>query len=97
MDGPHERARLLIQEYLKESLGRISFWQGYSFAQTSYAKWAATELLKCLDEKQTTPPLIVIEEFRDKMNRFSCMNRNTSYVFSVAYDMAGDIIDQLLT
>lgn len=70
--------------------------RGYDFAQESYSRWAAKELIACLEKNPTTPPLLVIEEFRDKMDRYACQNKDSSYIFSVAYDMAEYIIDLLL-
>ncbi len=96
MDGPHKQVIRIVQEYLDESLTKISFWQGYSLAQSSYSRWAATELLKILQDKENIPPLIILEDFKSQMDNYACMNRASSYIFSVAYDMAECIIDQLL-
>lgn len=40
---------------------------------------------------------MIIEEFRDQMDRYSTMNVRTSYPFSCAKDMAEWIIDLLIT
>lgn len=96
MNKPYDSAVLVIQEYLQNSLEHISLMRGYSFAQISYSRWAAMELLKYLKEREALPPLVVIEEFQDKMDKWSCMSRKSGYVFSVACDMAQNIIDQLL-
>lgn len=86
----------IIQDYLTIYLGTVSKWHGYSFKQESYSRWAAEELMASL-KKETTPPLILIEEFRDKMDKYSCLNPSTSFIFSVAKDTAECIIDLLLS
>lgn len=50
-----------------------------------------------LNKRKNTPPLIIIERFRDQMDDYSCRNIHTSYMFSVAKDMAEWIIDLLIT
>lgn len=63
----------------------------------SYLRWAVDEILVLLENSNDTPPLLVIEEFRDKMDRYSCLNSRTSYVFSCAKDTAEWIIDLLIS
>ena len=87
----------IIQDYLRIYLGTVSKWYGYSFKQESYSRWAAEELMERLKKETTTPPLILIEEFRDKMDKYSCLNPSTSFIFSVAKDTAECIIDLLLS
>ena len=38
-----------------------------------------------------------IENFRDKMDEYSCVNLKTSYIFSCAKDIAEWIIDLLIS
>ena len=70
--------------------------KGYVFLQESYTRWAAEELLKDILENESVDPVIVVESFRKKVDRYSTMNTNTSYMFSVAYDVATNILDILL-
>lgn len=64
--------------------------------QRSYSEWAMNEIIERLSQNSRTPPLMVIEEFRDQMNDFSCINPITSYIFSCAKDTAEWIIDLLI-
>nr|DAJ79347.1 MAG TPA: hypothetical protein [Caudoviricetes sp.] len=68
---------------------------GYGFRQKSYSRWAGRELLLLLEKNTDKPPLILIEEFRDKMDDLSCISKN-GYIFSCAKDMAEFVIDLLI-
>lgn len=92
-----DRAIETVRYCLKQTLTTTAKWRGYSLAQESYSRWAAREILVRLIKNNTTPPLIVIEQFRDQMDDYSCRNLHTSYMFSVAKDMAEWIIDLLIT
>lgn len=95
MNSANQRAIYTVRYCLRQSK-RISNYRGYSLEQESYNRWAARELLSRLEKDRVTPPLILIEEFRDQMDDYSCVNIRTSYVFSCAKDMAEWIIDLLL-
>ena len=69
---------------------------GYNFQQKSYSRWAGRELLALLEKNADRPPLILIEEFRDKLDAYSCVNKDTSYAFSCAKDMTEWVIDLLI-
>lgn len=73
------------------------YQQERNLEQESYSRWAINEILTLLENSDNTPPLIVIEQFRDKMDRYSCINPRTSYVFSCAKDIAEWIIDLLIS
>lgn len=72
------------------------YWRSSEFAQWSYAKTAAKEVLESLRKDTDTPPLVVIEEYRDKMNDYACLKPMWSIMYSVAADIAEDIIDELI-
>ena len=92
-DNAISTVRHCINSLLNEDVNK----RGYSLAQESYSKWAARELLIRLEKNKGRPPLMIIEEFRDQMDRYSTMNVRTSYPFSCAKDMAEWIIDLLIT
>lgn len=91
------RAIETVRHCLRGSLTATAKRRNYSLLQESYSKWAAREILVRLIKEKETPPLVVIEQFRDKMDEYSCRNLNTSYMFSVAKDTAEWIIDLLIT
>ncbi len=88
MDIVYETAVSVIEDY-KERIDDISECYGYDFKQRSYSKWTADEILRSLYENHFTPPLVVIENFKDKMKCYSQFN----IIFSIAYDTAQDIIE----
>lgn len=72
------------------------YWRSPEFAQLSYSKTAAYEVLNRLIQNPTSPPLQTIEEFRDTMSKYSCINSKTSIMYSVAQDIADDISNDLI-
>lgn len=66
------------------------------FEQFSYSVWAANEILTELMNTPDVPPLYTLELFREKMDDYSCLNKETSYIFSVAKDATENIIDMLI-
>jgi len=66
-----------------------------NFIQRSYRQWAINEIVWNLKMCPDKPSLVVIEEFMDKMERFSRRNRKAGVIFSTAFDVAADILDML--
>jgi hypothetical protein len=96
MSGANKHAVGVVQSYILK-LDTFAIWQGCTFKELSYSKWAANELLKCLEEQQEIPPLLVMESFRDKMDEYSHLNQKFGFVFSDARDVTEDIIEYLLS
>ena len=96
MSKANEMAIQVVQKYI-ERLERqhIHPWLSSEFAQRSYAISAANDILDELRNNDSTPPLVVIEEYREKMDEYSCLNSFGSFMFSVAYDIAEDIINEV--
>ncbi len=97
MKTANDNAVSVIRHCINSLLNEAANKRGYSLAQESYTKWAARELLIRLEKNRGLPPLVIIEEFRDQMDRYSTMNVRTSYPFSCAKDLAEWIIDLLIT
>ena len=74
----------------------MGYWRSSEFAQLSYAKTAAREVVDLLKNDDSKPPLVIIEEYVDKMNKYACLNKERSIMFSVAADTAEDMIHELL-
>ena len=98
MSVASEHAIRVVKDYILE-LNEISTWQGYNFERGSYSKWFAMELLKSLKAQPSMPPLIVIENFRDSMDNYSCLSKEENFriIFSIARDVTENIIDYLLS
>ena len=86
----------VIRGYISRLNNPTRNWRNSNFKQISYSKWAAKEVLKYVKEHDSIPVTIAIEEFIRKMDKYSCMNSNTSYMFSVAHDIAVDILDTFI-
>lgn len=86
-----------IREYVDECM-REPKWRMSKewFRQVSYSRWAVGEIMKSIEESRFTPPIMVVEDFIRKMDDFSCRNKKTSIIFSVAHDMAENILDVLI-
>lgn len=80
MESPTKRAIYTVR-YAIATMPVIQ--RGYNFEQASYMRWAGREVLIRLSKHPETPPLIVIESFRDECDSYSCANPRTSYVFLV--------------
>ena len=85
-----------IREYALESMNepRWGLPKGY-FEQRSYSKAAVEEILAAI-RKSDSPPYMVVEDFMRKMDKFALCKSRTSVMFSIAYDMAENILDFLL-
>ena len=105
MDSPRKVAIQTVYGCLKDAKTLSENWSDISDGQfyfsqiserASYIKWSSNELIKYLAEHQDTPPLIVIEQFRDKMYDYSHLNPKGSFIFSVAYEVALYVITKLV-
>lgn len=65
------------------------------FEQRAYAKAAVDEIVREI-KKSDTPPYMVVEDFMKKMDDYALRNVHTSRMFSIAYDMAKYILDELI-
>lgn len=82
-----------IIEYVADLNMPKNHWNKELFEQRCYSIWAAKELYYELAKNDDKPAETVIEEFIDRMDKYSCKNIETSFMFSVAKDTALDIYD----
>lgn len=92
----NESVKNMIRWYIRENEKHRYLWQTDEYKQETYSLWASRELLNELRKNKGKPPLIVMEDFRDKMDRYSCMNPATSFMFSVAKDTVEMFIDMII-
>lgn len=90
------RARFIVHHCLIELLANPKYMSGYGFKQKCYSKWAIKQMADDLARYPNIPPLTIIEEFRNQMDEFSCLNPHSSFQFSCAKDMAERVIDLLI-
>lgn len=68
------------------------------FAQQSYARWAVGEVIRYIEKRPEMEVCMLIEEFRNKMDDAACKAKTPekNFMFSVAYDVATDVLDYVL-
>jgi hypothetical protein len=81
----------LIMNYLRR-LPLPSKANKRCFEQDSYARWATIELYQYVNS-QDEPAILSVEKFVALMDKYACMG---GIMFSVAYDISVDILDNLL-
>lgn len=95
----NKTAILVVRDYIKrleEHPVEWTYWRSSEFARWSYTKTTAHEVLELLKKNPETPPLMTIEEYRDKLDDCACLNVARSSMYSASYDAADDIIDELI-
>lgn len=88
----------VIEEYMFDLFEPGRNWPKYEFRKRSYGRWAAEEILKSVQLHRDISPIQVVEEFVRRTDNFSGIEhdeRNDSFIFSVAHDVATDILDIL--
>jgi len=69
-------------------------WPNYWFDRNSYSRWATCEILELLlDRDNHYKPSTIVEQFRDKMDEYSCYNEASRHIFTIATEAANDILD----
>lgn len=91
-----------IEPFIKAAISELEtlfpLERGYNekdyFNQLSHTKFALKMLLQEIREHRDVSPYIVVEEFARRMDRYSCENIETSFIFSVAYDAAQSVLNE---
>lgn len=82
---------------LEETRYRYLRCNSKAFKSLSYQSFVVEELKRLMDESGINDnPISIIENYILKMDKLSLLNRNTSFIFSTAYDTALDIFDNLV-
>lgn len=92
----NERTISIIKEYMQRLEKPNDNVKTSYFKQLSYSRWAVGEILRCVEKQKSIPPARVVEDFIFRMDQYSCVNHNSSFMFSVAHDIAEDILDSFL-
>lgn len=77
-------------------LRKTSYRKSVDFAFTSYSISAYKDILDHIEQRRNESPLTVVEEYRNRMDMYACSRSDGSYLFSVAYDVATGILDDLI-
>lgn len=62
----------------------------------SYRKWAVGAVIKEIEKYPNIPASSVIERFIREMDDYSCRKNPSSVIFSIARDVAMDLLDTVL-
>lgn len=87
----------IIEVYIKTFLDRTTNTYDELFAYNSYSKFAARNMISILKNHQEVSPLILMEEYRDKLEDYSKLNTNSNYIFETEKRTIEDIIRYLIT
>lgn len=93
-----ERVIFVIREYIYTLFEPSRNWPEYEFRKRSYERWAASEILKRIQQNRDISPVKVIEKFARETDEYSGVDhddRNDSFIFYVSHDVAVDILDVL--
>ena len=93
-----ERVISAIEDYKFDLFEPGRNWPKYEFNKRSYERWAAKEILKRIQQHPEIPAINLVEEYVLMTDEFSGIEhdeRNDSFIFSVAHDVATDILDIL--
>lgn len=93
-----ERVISAIEDYMFDLFEPGRNWPKYEFSKRSYERWAAKEILESIRRRPDISPLQIVEGYVHMADKFSGIEhdeRNDSFIFSVAHDVATDILDIL--
>ena len=97
MDVNKDDINHIIQTYIR-ALENIDIYHAprMLFDQVCYSKIAAINLLRYIQNDTSQNPITIIENYRRKMNQYSCVNSCTSMIFSIQYDATTYILDEII-
>lgn len=88
-----DRYTLAIKDYAMDRFKPERIWPRTRFEFACYSEWAVNEILDLIQDRGAYHPIDVIEEFIEKMDRYSRMNPKSHVTFSIARDIGEDILD----
>jgi hypothetical protein len=63
----------------------------------SFEKWTYLKLIELTNDSfEDANVCVIVEDFCNRMNKYSLVNSKTSYMFSTAYDVAMNIYDLVI-
>jgi hypothetical protein len=96
-ESMNEAVILILQDYISEHLFEPGpNWPSYYFAERSYSRWVANEIIERVKAQPLTAPIIVIEDFIRELDNCYSANEQNEMLFSIARDAAEDIISLFL-
>lgn len=97
METLNQKVIKMVKGYLQElDSYPIPHWNSSELEYYSYSKSTLNDILERLRMDRTSPPLQVVMEYRDMMDKYACKNPEGSFMFSLAYDVTENIIDEII-
>lgn len=90
-----DKAVEIIREYVRQ-LDNMGSWQKRNFQQMSYSRFIANEILKKVLCTPSMTSIAILDVYIKKLDRWSCVSADSSWMFSTMRDTAMDIYDRLL-
>ena len=90
-----KRDERIIRTYMSKMKAPRAGLSKEQFEMESYSQWAVLEAVTYLKGRRDT--IQALEEFIHKMVEYSCVNTETSCIFSTAKTAAEDLLDALIS
>ena len=90
-----KRDERIIRTYMSKMKAPRLGLSKEEFEMVSYSQWAVLEAVTYLRGRRD--PIQALEEFIHKMDEYSCVNTETSCIFSTAKTAAEDLLDALIS
>lgn len=96
-DVPHREALEIIQDsgyYIEDHM----IYKDYDMEFLGIARWVLKELCVLVASHPTEPPLVVLEDFRDKFSSYSksCIHESNVYFCDWVVDITDFVIDRFM-
>ena len=94
-----EIIELIQKDLYRMEKNRVPYWKRSEFEYYTYTKSTLEDIIELLEEDKTTSPFEIVCEYRSKMDRFACndnINPDNRFMFSLAYDVAEYVIDEIV-
>lgn len=86
LDAPSRYVAELITNHLTNDIP-CKFYCKHELPKRSYSRWASFELLERISDRDD-PPLLILEQFRDKMNEYARAYPSSADIFTTASETA---------
>lgn len=91
--GEKQRTLLIIEEFASNLVAPNRAMTKEYFKISSYSIWALSEISSRIENSGSETPLEIIRKFDDQMRKYSLMNSEPYSMFTVASDIAGELLE----
>ena len=95
------KAIIIIDDYIKEFYKKPKYRKEtdiLDYKRKRYANWAAITIRTHIDLNRDWEPICALEDIRHTFDEIACEAKcsEDNFRFSIAYDVASDLLDQLI-